>query len=238
MVKKGDFRFKKFSIEQSDCAQKVCTEACIFGAYLSKNFKAKQALDVGSGTGLLSLMYAQNHNNTPITGVEISQNCLIQSRHNLRKAEFEHRIHCIHADIRNCKLDTRYDLIFSNPPFYTSGNPSINKDTQIAKHDLTLQATDWIQILENYASSTTTIALLLSAHKILEKYTESFQKVGYTLSHTLKIRDTRSAKAGTLICTFDKKDTPSTCQYFSIKEEDLSYSQEMTQLLKDYYLYL
>src|SRR6478609_1931510 len=65
------FKFKQFDVYH-ERGFKVSTEACIFGAYISKNFKSEKVLDIGTGTGLLSLMYAQN-NASKITAIEINQ---------------------------------------------------------------------------------------------------------------------------------------------------------------------
>ena len=101
---------------------KVCTDSCLFGAWIADKIEQKiivpkNILDIGSGTGLLSLMIAQK-TNAQIDGVEIDENSYQQSEDNFIESPWNKHLHAFHADIKNWNSGLKYDLIISNPPFY------------------------------------------------------------------------------------------------------------------------
>src|SRR5947208_1018891 len=97
---------------------KVCTDACIFGAWMArKNLSAKNILDIGSGTGLLILMLAQQHN-IRIEGIEIDGQCFRQLKQNIEQSKWANRITVHHGDVRNFVANVKFDFIISNPPFH------------------------------------------------------------------------------------------------------------------------
>src|SRR5262245_9593989 len=100
------FQFKQFTIHQDRCAMKVTTDSCLFGAWLagkvkSKKSKVKMALDVGAGTGVLSLMFVQKNPGVNINAIEIDDDAFEQAKENIEVSPFENDIHLIHADARD-----------------------------------------------------------------------------------------------------------------------------------------
>ena len=88
------FQFKQFKIEQEKCAMKVCTDSCLFGAWIEVDNNVTSILDIGIGTGLLSLMLAQK-TTTQIHGIEIDENAFIQANENflqLVKTIYQNRL--------------------------------------------------------------------------------------------------------------------------------------------------
>ena len=98
------FKFKKFSINQENCAMKICTDACIFGSYIEV-LESKSILDIGTGTGLLSLMVAQrtDDNAKPphITAVEIEENAFLSAKKNFEESSYKERLTALHYSIQD-----------------------------------------------------------------------------------------------------------------------------------------
>ena len=103
------FRFKKFTIYQDLAGMKVGTDSIILGSVIKIKSKYKRILDVGTGTGLLSLMIAQKSSNPDITAVEIDSNAYHQAKINIDKCKWRNRINLIHADAKQLDIDNKYD---------------------------------------------------------------------------------------------------------------------------------
>lgn len=136
------FRFKQFTIHQHNCAMKVTTDACLFGAWAnSKIISAENLLDIGAGTGLLSLMLSQNRS-IKIDAIEIESSCHVQLRQNIQDSPFRSTINAIRGDIKDWETETRYQVVISNPPFYEKQLKSDQASVNLARHGdgLTLEA--------------------------------------------------------------------------------------------------
>jgi tRNA1Val (adenine37-N6)-methyltransferase len=129
------FHFKHFSIDQTNSSLKVGTDAMLLGSFILSN-TALTGLDIGAGTGVLSLMVAQNHPNITIDSIEIDSKSFIDLNANIECSSFKDRIHAINQDFFSYNFTKKYDLIFSNPPYYDNGFLPKEKNHLIAKHTL------------------------------------------------------------------------------------------------------
>src|SRR3954470_19398265 len=116
------FHFKQFSIHQQYCAMKVCTDACLFGAWTAsiidkEKLPADYILDIGAGTGLLSLMLAQLLNNSTIHAVEIDADATKQAGENFTASLWSERLNIFNTSIQSFNPAQQYDFIITNPPF-------------------------------------------------------------------------------------------------------------------------
>src|SRR5665213_2269699 len=132
------FSFKKFTIYQERSGMKVCTDSCLFGAWISDKIErrknnVKTILDIGTGTGLLSLMLAQKTTAT-ISAVEIDINSSEEADQNFKRSPWADRLSIIHADIKSWRAQHQYDLIICNPPFYEDDLLPDDIGKNISKH--------------------------------------------------------------------------------------------------------
>ena len=136
------FRFKQFTIHQDNCAMKVTTDACLFGAWVNSKIQpAETLLDIGAGTGLLSLMLSQNRS-IKIDAIEIESSCYGQLCQNIQDSPISSAINAIHGDIKVWETATQYQIVISNPPFYEKQLRSNQTGVNLARHGdgLTLDA--------------------------------------------------------------------------------------------------
>lgn len=164
------FRFREFTVWQDRCAMKVCTDASAFGAWLGDIAgEATKALDIGSGTGLLSLMVAQRSAAT-IDAVEVDAAASQQTAENFRRSPWPQRLHAIHQRFQDFAASTaeRYDLIFSNPPFYGSDLKSANAQRNVALHGTLLTFEELISLSALLLRPQGRLALLVPAHRSAE----------------------------------------------------------------------
>src|SRR5690242_3549572 len=118
------FQFKQFKVTQEHAAMKVTTDSCLFGAWAAKEAldsgsgkHAVNLLDIGTGTGLLSLMVSQKIP-VHIDAVEIEPGAASEAKANIDASPWAHTIHLHAADIISFENEKQYDIILSNPPFY------------------------------------------------------------------------------------------------------------------------
>jgi len=146
------FQFKKFTIHQDQTAMKVCTDACVLGAYTTPErltiSPCATILDIGTGTGLLALMAAQNHPTAQVDAVEIDPDAYMQASENVRNSPFANRIQVHKTVIQHYQPGHRYNLILTNPPFFTNHLRSPDAATNRALHTDTLPFADLVTAVD------------------------------------------------------------------------------------------
>lgn len=132
---KKPFKFKQFTIQQERCAMKIGTDAVLLGAWTSINFNPFSILDIGAGTGVLSLMLAQRSSAEVIDAIEIDDDAYEQCVDNFEFSDWADRLFCYHASLEEFTddIDDPYDLIIVNPPFYSEDFKSDNSQRDMAR---------------------------------------------------------------------------------------------------------
>jgi tRNA1Val (adenine37-N6)-methyltransferase len=220
---------------------KVCTDSCLFGAWINEWInKSKpnisKALDIGTGTGLLSLMMAQNHA-FDIDAVEIDEAAFNQASQNVANTIWKNQINILHSSLQDFLPTKKYDFIFSNPPFYENDLKSNDSSKNLAKHDSGLSLETLISFIDKNLSDTGFAALLLPFHR--KKYIEellndfSFSTVAQTL-----VKLSASNNHFRTMFLFSKQPALQLENEINIYEERNIYSDKFLRLLKAYYLHL
>ena len=127
------FVFKKFSISQSNCAMKIGTDAVILGAWATVENYLISVLDIGAGTGVLSLMLAQRSHAELIDAIEVDDSAYEQCVDNFENSVWGDRLFCYHTSLEKFteEIEDKYDLIISNPPFYSEDYKTKNKSRDL-----------------------------------------------------------------------------------------------------------
>lgn len=131
------FQFKQFTIWHHRCAMKVGTDGVLAGA-LAPIGSINSILDVGTGSGLIALMLAQRCPKAQITAIEIDDNAAAQAEENFAASPWSERIQLIHGDFNDYVSDTKFDLIVSNPPYFTDALRNPDPQRSVARHNETL----------------------------------------------------------------------------------------------------
>lgn len=141
------FQFKQFSIQQDKTAMKVGTDGVLLGAWAPVAHHPYNVLDIGAGTGLISLMLAQRCGAEQIDGLEIDAMAHEQCVENFEASPWGDRLFCYHASLDDFmeEWEEEYDLIVSNPPFYTEDYTSGDAQRDAARFTTALPFQDLLE---------------------------------------------------------------------------------------------
>lgn len=239
------FQFKQFTIYQDNCAMKVTTDSCLFGAWVAEEAKSRKSevcsiLDIGTGTGLLSLMLAQKIN-ISIDAIEIDKNSFEQAIENVKGSEWNEKITVHHIDAKELAGHVLYDLIICNPPFYENELKSENNQKNIAHHSDKLELSELLVIIKNNLATDGIFCLLLPFKRNNEiKILLSENRLSITRITYVRQSESHDYFRIMLIGKFKTGETTEpVIDEISIKDNspEQSYTPAFTGLLKDYYLH-
>jgi tRNA1Val (adenine37-N6)-methyltransferase len=218
---------------------KVCTDSCLFGGYIAdkiekKIITPKRIFDIGSGTGLLSLMIAQK-SEAMIDAVEIDENAFIQTKENFSQSRWSQRLLAFHQDIKGWNSNLKYDLIMSNPPFLENDLKSENASKNVAKHDDTLTLKQLLLSIKNNLHIKGNFAVLLPVHRI-EFLIVLCAENDFHLKEELLIKQTPKHSYFRGILLFGTTRRQVISKELIIKNNEGMYTEDFNFLLNDYYL--
>lgn len=218
---------------------KVCTDSCLFGAWLAnkfqyKNFQASEVLDIGTGTGLLALMLAQKSTST-IDAVEISAAAHAQAAQNFAASTWHHRLHAIHADANNLPQNKKYDLVLSNPPFYEGDLQADDHHKNLARHHEGLSLKQLIAVTKTLLLSHGSFAVLLPFRRV-DFFIDAASESGFHLQEKVLVRPSPSADFIRGMLLFSLIPAALISHTITIRNGDNRYTTEFANLLNDYYL--
>lgn len=230
------FRFKQFAVIQENSAMKVCTDSCLFGA-LIRSEQPVHALDIGTGTGLLSLMLAQRYPALVIDAVEIDRGSATDAEYNFRNSSFGDRIQLHGCSIQDFAKETRqtYDLIFCNPPFYENRLKSPDKLKNIAHHAAELSFRELATISARLLSDTGVVWILLPPFE-MAKFTTEAATARLGMADRYVIRQKAGKPVFREVASFSRQASGNPVSREIIIYENDKYSSIFAALLRDYYL--
>ncbi|HSQ44529.1 MAG TPA: methyltransferase [Ginsengibacter sp.] len=235
------FQFKKFIVQQDKCSLKVCTDSCLFGAWIADEIQQKKinpetVLDIGTGTGLLALMLAQK-TNVRIDAVEIDEAAFNQAEENIIESPWAGQIRLFHSNIKNFNAGFKYDLIISNPPFYENDLKSQDEGKNVSRHGVMLSLEELIIASKNLLSEDGMLAVLLPWHRSMI-FEEIASQHSFFIKEKIKVKQTASHNYFRSMLLLTSNRAKKTEMEIVIKNNENEYSDEFKLLLKDYYLYL
>jgi tRNA1Val (adenine37-N6)-methyltransferase len=230
------FEFKQFKIEQSNSAMKVSTDACIFGALLPPSNNQLNILDIGSGTGLLSLMFAQKNPKASIVSIEIDKGAYSDANKNFSNSKFAHQIQLFCENINTWQTNIMFDLIICNPPFFTNNLKNQDVSRTIARHNDSLTQKDLAKNINRFLNTEGITYILLPTSESANWETVLGKNNLFIYSKTFIIPNPQ--KAANRIVYAIGKIRPKEIQFdsFYIYDNNNQYTVEMKELLYPYYL--
>tara|TARA_R100000935_G_scaffold27288_2_gene47435 strand:- start:13775 stop:14491 length:717 start_codon:yes stop_codon:yes gene_type:complete len=231
------FNFKQFTVAQERCAMKVGTDGVLLGAWVSIENSPQSILDIGAGTGVISLQLAQRSLAETIDAIEIDNDAYEQCTENFENSPWADRLFCYHASIQEfvSEIEETYDLIISNPPFYSENFKSENSARDIARFTDALPFDHLAISASHLLSENGTFAVILPK-KEETHFIEIAAKSNLFPKRicTVKGTPTSEEKRSLLEFTF-QKNNPS-LETLVLETKRHLYTKEYRDLVKDFYL--
>ena len=219
---------------------KVCTDACLFVAWVGgkvrgMKYEVRTVLDIGTGTGLLSLMLAQK-TNVRIDAVEIDEAAASQAAENMDASPWKERLQVICADVRTVHLGKQYDLIISNPPFFENDLKGADEKRNLALHGEALGFEELLATISTHLGEGGLFALLLPYHRKDQLIALAIQS-GFFLWNEVSVQQTPMHTFFRSMLLLGRKEVPVLSSTIIIRDDE-GYTGEFTKLLSEYYLKL
>ena len=237
MGRNSYFAFKQFKVDQALCGMKITTDACLFGALVDVEDTVR-ILDIGTGTGLLSLMAAQR-SNAVIDALDIEPGAQQQARENFTASPWHTRLSLHPCSAQNFQSDhkEKYDCILCNPPFFSDATPCSDNKRRLARHDDQLPLETLFQVMKNHLHNQGTCWIILPTEDDT-KACDMARHVGLSLSKRIKIASSETHRPHRSILVFNHTARGFTETRLDIYREHPLYTEAFTALLQPYYLYL
>lgn len=233
------FEFQQFKIRQDKTAMKIGTDGVLIGAYC--NFSSsKKILDIGTGTGLISLMAAQK-SNAQVIAIEIDNDAFEQAKNNFEQSKFKNRIKIINCDFLKFDFSElsnekcKFDYIVSNPPFFVNSLKSENNKRNLARHSDAMPFKKMIEKVATIIEENGIFSVIIPFTECLE-FVKNCALNKLHLFNKTKILSKRNSNAFRVILSFSKQILPLTQNEITIYNNEGKYSKEYKLLTQDFYL--
>ena len=238
------FRFKQFSIDQEKCAMKIGTDGVLLGAWASLEHQPFSILDIGTGTGVIALMLAQRSYAELIDALEIDEDAYEQAVENFENSDWGDRLFCYHAAFdefveemqeEGMEEEEKYELIISNPPFYSADYSSGDAKRDQARF---AEALPFEELLEG-------VSLLLSKRGkftviIPTSEEKNFLKIGKHFGlypqRITRVKGTPDAPVKRCLLEMSFLEDQPVEDQLVIETARHKYTPEYVELVKDFYL--
>ncbi len=233
-----EFKFKQFSISQENVKMKIGTDGVLLGAWVGVN-NTKSAIDIGTGTGVIALMLAQRAQGILVAGIEIDKESSIEADQNFKNSKWSQQLSIYNTSIQDFAntSNQKFDLIISNPPFFTGGTFSDNEARNSVRHTIKLPTGE----------------LLTSAYKLMHKQSRFAVVLPYIEGLQFKEQTEFSSFFCTRICqvkSFKNAPVKRLLLEFSLTQKDCieeelviynttnthDYTHDYIQITKEFYL--
>lgn len=236
------FQFKRFSVKHDQCAMKVGTDAVLLGSWVDFSNHPQNILDIGSGSGIIALMLAQRSDVMQIDAVEIDESAYEQCVENFENSDWSDRLFCYHASFQEFVAEMHedeesYDLIVSNPPFFTTAN-EISTSREKARFNSALPFEDLVEGVDLLLSENGVFSIVLPFESESDFILLANQFQLYPFKIT-RVKGNPNIPFKRSLMAFSRKDN------FDLFEDELvielerhQYTVDFQNLVKDFYLKL
>ena len=253
----NSFRFKQFTVEQSNSEMKVGFDGILLGAWAHTR-RCQRILDIGTGTGLVALMLAQRTQTPPhpknagqaaiVDAIEIDELAAEEAARNFQNSPWHHRLKVEATSLQEFAATgpAKYDLIVCNPPFYSSHVASGNARRQLARQDVSLDFSTLCALSVRLLKGTGCLAVIVPKDRESAIH-QSASDAGLLCRRQLRVRSLPHKPPHRILLQYERADRPTEMgispleghcelQDLTIEERHHEYTAAFKRLAKDFYL--
>lgn len=229
------FKFKQFDLDQKGCAMKMGTDAMLLGALAQPN-DAQNILDIGTGTGVLSLMLAQRCPDAIVDAIEIDIEAAQCAQRNFANSPWDYKLTLYNEPLQQySNIDViLYEYIVCNPPYFEP-SPTTREDRINARSTVSLNHETLIEYADKLLDGRGTFGLILPEPEC-EKVIQLANSKGLALKRQVLISSFEDTDTIRRVMEFSKtKNSTCTEEQLYIYNKDKSWSEDYRQLTKDFH---
>jgi tRNA1Val (adenine37-N6)-methyltransferase len=235
MKTRGDFHFKKFSMSHDRSTHKVGTDGVLLGAWANVS-RAKNILDIGTGSGLIALMLAQrSQHDASIDAVELQESDAKQAQENFQRSPWPEKISAHHAAIQEFLSEKKYDLIVSNPPFFINSWLPPDEKRSKARHSNELTFRELLSAVVRLLSPTGRFAVVLPVTEG-NQFIDLAQATKLNVIRKLLFRSRKDKPVERLFVEFSYETDGVTTEELVLYIQNENWTDEYRSLTRDFYL--
>ena len=237
MSESKPFIFKQFKVEQDQVAMKVGTDGVLVGAWVDIE-GANDALDIGTGSGVIALILAQRMNEqAKIHTIDVDEKAILQAGINFELSPWPNKFVMHNSSIQEFaqRANERFDLIISNPPFFTGGMLSENNDRNDVRHTTKLPHGDLLLAVSKLLRSTGSLAIVLPYLQGL-RFIEISESYRFYPTRITDVKSRTDKPIERLLIQFKKEKLPITYEELVIHSEGEEFSSRYKEITQEFYL--
>lgn len=231
------FKFKEFTVHQDQCAMKVGTDGVLLGAWTSLHNDPESILDIGAGTGLIALQLAQRSTAETIDAIELDDDAYEQCVSNFEASLWGDRLFCYHAGFDEFvdEMDDKYDLIISNPPFYSEDVASRNESRDKARQSSSLPFDELVRGVSQFLTENGIFAVIVP-FKEESYFTDLAKKERLFPNRITRVKGNPDTDFKRSLMEFSFDESEPHIDTLVIEEGRHKYTKEYIQLTQAFYL--
>jgi tRNA1Val (adenine37-N6)-methyltransferase len=214
---------------------KVNTDGVLLGA-LAQSVNPALILDIGTGTGVIALMLAQRNLKAQINAVEIDSDAAKTAHANFQNSIFSNRLMLFYSSFEQLSSDypgRKYDLIVSNPPFFTNALHNPDQKKVVARHASTSLYDNLITFVQNHLGASGKAYFILPNDTAREVIIQADKK-DLHLQHRITISSFISKPHHRVVIGLGLEICQTIEESFVIYKAEKIYSDEYRTVLKDF----
>jgi len=232
------FAFKQFSVQQDKCAMKIGTDSVLLGAWCPIDNNPFSVLDIGAGTGVLSLMLAQRSHAEQIDALEIDEDAYEQCVENFEASPWSDRLFCFHAGLDEFveESEDEYDIIISNPPFYSEDYKTDNSQRDLARFQDAMPFEELVEAADLLLSENGIFAVIIP-YKEEERFIDLCAEVELFPVKVTRVKGSHTTPIIRSLLAFKRYElSVLTADELVIEINRHEYTDDYINLTKDFYL--